>query len=450
MTRTTRTVERPDRSREPAGPGRRTIDRWFVVALLALVALGVAVRVTYTIRVSSDLPFTGDAETYHLLAERLADGDGFVRPRGDLAGSPTAEFPPLFPAVLAVVDLAGGDSVEAQKLVTSVLGAGTVLVIGLLGRRVWSATAGLVAAALAAVYPMLFQVDGALMAESLSALLVAGFLLAIYRAVDRRSIVDWAVAGALAGLSALTRTEGLLLLLFVAVPAALFRPRGRQRAGEDAPMQWRGLAACALALLVVVTPWIVRNYVTFDRFIPISNNSGTLIAGANCDRTYFGQYRGVWRFECVTDIDVAGLSEPEVADRFREVGTDYAREHAGEVPRVVATRVLRTFGLFEPKEQIDWESFEGRDITWQVAGHRMFLVMLPFCIVGVVVLWRSRRASWPLVAPVLLVAFTSALGYGNQRFRITAEPALIVLAAVAVAALARGIRRRVASPPTAS
>src|SRR5690606_1494302 len=105
--------------------------------------------------------------------------------------------------------------------------------------------------------------------------------------------------------------------------------------------------------------------VTFDRFIPISNNSGTLVAGANCDRTYDGHYLGLWRFECVTEIDVAGLDEPETADRFREVGIDYAREHASDVPKVVATRVLRTFGLYEPKHQIDWESFEGRSIEWQ-------------------------------------------------------------------------------------
>jgi 4-amino-4-deoxy-L-arabinose transferase-like glycosyltransferase len=435
MTETTEPAHEPARRSDDVGPSpRRAVDRWFLLALLAIVAVGLTVRIVYTVGVSTDLPFTGDAETYHLLAERIAEGDGYVRPRGDLAGSTTAEFPPLFPAALSLVDLVGGDSVRSQKLVTSVMGAGTVLVIGLLARRVRSATVGLVAALLAAFYPMLFQVDGALMAESLYALLVAGFLLAIYRAVDRGSIVDWVVAGVLAGLSALTRTEGLLLVAFVALPAALRSDSTGRR------VAWRGFAACAVSALVVVTPWIVRNYVTFDRFIPISNNSGTLVAGANCERSYFGQYRGVWRFECVTDIDVTGLDEADVADRFRDVGTEYAREHAGELPRIVVTRVLRTFGLFEPKEQIDWESFEGRDTTWQVAGHRMFLVMVPFSILGAIALWRSRRMVWPLVGPIVLVAVTAALSYGNQRFRIAAEPGVIVLAAIGVVTAARWIR----------
>ena len=207
--------------------------------------------------------------------------------------------------------------------------------------------------------------------------------------------------------------------------------------------RWVALGFGVLATLVVITPWIARNALTFDRFIPISNNSGTLIAGANCDRTYNGQYEGIWRFECVTDIDVAGLDEPAIADRFRHVGLEYASDHAGEVPTVATIRVLRTFGLWEPKEQIDWESFEGRNVHWQVAGHRMFLVLLPLSVIGAVLLGRARRPWWPLVAPVAVVVLTSAISYGNQRFRILAEPGILILAAVAVVAGGQWIVTRV-------
>lgn len=414
----------------PTGGTLRS-PRWFVYGLLAIAVVALGVRIGYTLRVADDLVLTGDAQTYHLLAARLADGDGYVRVSGALEGTPTAEFPPLFPAVLAVVDAFGGDAVTTQRLFTSVLGVGTVVLIGLAGRRVRGPAVGLVAAGGAAIYPMLFQVDGALMAESLYAALVAGFLFATYRAIDEpRLLLNWVLAGALAGLAALTRTEGLLLLPVVLVPEAL-------RSGASWRDRGTVLAATTVAMLVVIMPWIVRNGLVFDRLVPISNNSGTLVAGANCDRTYAGQYRGVWRFECVTEIDVAGLDEPEIADRFREVGFDYASDHAGDVPRIMAIRVLRTFGLYEPKEQIDWESFEGRDVEWQTRGHRMFLVLLPLSVIGAVVLGRARRAWWPLVGPVAIVVVTTAIGYGNQRFRILAEPGILILAAVAVVAAGR-------------
>jgi 4-amino-4-deoxy-L-arabinose transferase-like glycosyltransferase len=426
----------PDATTPTEGSSRST--RWFGWALLAVALLALTVRLVYTFTVADDIALAGDAQTYHLLAARLADGDGYVRTQGELAGTPTAEFPPLFPAALAIVDLAGGDSVNAQKVFTACLGTATVVLIGLAGRRVRGPTVGLVAAGLAAVYPMLFQVDAALMAESLYGLLVAGFLFAIYRALDDPSRLNWVIAGALAGLAALTRTEGLLLVPFVLLPEAL------RRGGSTWRSRWASLGLGVLATLVVITPWIARNALTFDRFIPVSNNSGTLIAGANCDRTYAGQYKGIWRFECVTDIDVAGLDEPAVADRFRHVGMEYASAHAGQVPSVAAIRVLRTFGLYEPKQQMDWESFEGRNVHWQVAGHRMFLVLLPLSVIGAVLLARGRRPWWPLVAPVAVVLVTSAISYGNQRFRVVAEPGILVLAAVSLVTAAQWIGAAVA------
>ena len=420
--------------------GSRTRN-WFPLALVAVAALGLGVRVAYTLIVADDIPIAGDAQTYHLLAGRLADGDGYVRTQGELAGSPTAEFPPLFPAVISIVDVLGGESVRAQRLFTAVLGTATVVLVGLTGRRVRGPAVGLVAAGLAAAYPMLFQADAALAAESLYAALVSGALLATYRAIDVPSGVNWAIAGVLVGLGALTRTEGILLLPLVLVPEAV------RWSGATARARWSAVGMATLAAVVVIAPWIGRNLVTFDRVIPISNNSGTLVAGANCDRSYNGQYLGLWRFECVTDIDVTGLDEPETADRFREVGVDYAREHLGEVPKVVTARVLRTFGLYEPKEQIDWESFEGRSARWQTIGHRMFLVLVPFAVGGAVVLIRTRRAVWPLVGPVVIVVVTTAISYGNQRFRILAEPGILVLAAVAAVAAATWALGRVRPRP---
>lgn len=417
-----------------AGGGR---PRWFVPALVAIAALALGVRLLYAFTVADDIDIAGDARTYHLLAQRLADGEGYVRTQGPLAGAPTAEFPPLFPATLAVVDLLGGGSVGAQRAFTAFVGTGTVVLIGLAGRRVRGPSVGLVAAGLAAVYPMLFQVDAALMAESLYGLLVAGFLLSIYRAVDDPAPVNWVLAGALAGLAALTRTEGLLLVPVVLLPEALRRGGGPRR------VRWRSLGLGVLAALVVVVPWIGRNALTFDRLIPISNNSGTLLAGANCDLTYSGPYRGIWRFECVTDIDIAGLDEPEVADRFRQAGIDYAKDHAGSVPGVAAVRVLRTFGLYEPRQQIKWEFFEGRNQDWQIAGHRMYLVLLPLSVIGAVLVGRARRPLWPLVGPVVIVVITSAVSYGNQRFRILAEPSILVLAAVTVGAAGGWLAGRV-------
>ena len=47
----------------------------------------------------------------------------------------------------------------------------------------------------------------------------------------------------------------------------------------------------------------------------------------------------------------------------------------------------------------------------------------------------TRRRSWPLLVPALIVTIASAATYGQTRFRVPAEPTLVVLAAVAIVAV---------------
>jgi hypothetical protein len=108
---------------------------------------------------------------------------------------------------------------------------------------------------------------------------------------------------------------------------------------------------------------------------------------------------------------------------------------------VMTTRWLRTWGLFAPRQQVDFESLEGRPRAWQMAGTVMYWVLLPLAVAGVVVLIRRRVPVWPLNTTAITVSIVVTLTYGQQRFRIAAEPALLVLAAVAVVAIAHRARR---------
>jgi hypothetical protein len=55
---------------------------------------------------------------------------------------------------------------------------------------------------------------------------------------------------------------------------------------------------------------------------------------------------------------------------------------------------------------------------------------------------RRRARVWPLLSTAVVVSVTTVLTYGQQRFRSAAEPAIVVLAAVAVATIAARRRSR--------
>jgi asparagine N-glycosylation enzyme membrane subunit Stt3 len=104
--------------------------------------------------------------------------------------------------------------------------------------------------------------------------------------------------------------------------------------------------------------------------------------------------------------------------------------------------VLRTWGIYAPNQQINFETLEGRPREWQRRGTFMYWLMAPLAIVGAVLLHRARRPIWPLLATAVSVVVVAALTYGQQRFRIAAEPAICVLAAVTLVLATRAIRSR--------
>lgn len=169
--------------------------------------------------------------------------------------------------------------------------------------------------------------------------------------------------------------------------------------------------------------------------MPITNNSATLLAGANCDRVYGGRDIGLWSLDCaVAALPATPVDEAEIASAMRRLGVEHVREHASRVPAVAATRLLRTFGCGTSAASCT-TSLEGRPYRWLWAGWAGDVALTVLAIAGVVALRARRQPQWFLLMPFGVVALTATVGYGNQRFRALAEPSLLVLAGAGVAAL---------------
>jgi 4-amino-4-deoxy-L-arabinose transferase-like glycosyltransferase len=406
--------------------------RRFWQALLAIAAVGAVIRVLYTLLEAPWPPQGLDDQFYFSALPRLlADGDGFVNPflfvlRGGLV-LPTAEHPPLHSVVLAGLAELGGTSADVQRLTGTVFGVGTILLLGVLGRRLADERVGLIAASLGAVYPVLVATDGALMSESLYVLLIGLSLLLALRQAAAPTVRGGAALGAVVALAALTRSEGLLLLVLFLVPM-LRSPAGRRAA----------IAALAAAMLVLA-PWTVRNWSAFDQPVIISTNSGSAVGGANCGPTFYGDKLGGWQPACLPDRGRG--NEAKHMARLRRAGVDYALDHADRLPLVLTVRLARVWNLYDPLQVP-----EGRSIRAEKLGVAMYALLVPFAVGGAVLLRRRRTELWIMLAPVLLVSATALLTYGNQRFRAPAEVSLVVLAAIGAEALRRALAAHSRAP----
>jgi hypothetical protein len=392
-----------------------------------IAAAGLVVRVVYALAVVGKAPLVGDGLEFDGLAGALADGRGYVTPfvAPGHAAVATAHKPPLYPMALALVSVFGGRSYVAHQVASGVIGAAAVVVIAVLAYRIAGRRAALLAALIGAAYPVFVAMDASLRSETLYVLLIALALLAAHYAWERPTPLRLALLGAAIALAALTRSEGLALLVLLALPA-IWRS-GAPRRG------WRFALVCA-ACALVLAPWLIRCWIVFDQPVLISTNYGDLIAGSNCSGPYFGPHPGGWAFDCI--LGGGAGNEAQVADRLRARGLRYARDHASRLPAVIVDRTLRPWGLYDAGWEVKLRATgEGGNATIDWIGLAACWALMLLAVVGFVVLRRRRQPLFILIAPFVLVVLVSITSYGVLRFRAPADVALVILAAVALDAL---------------
>jgi 4-amino-4-deoxy-L-arabinose transferase-like glycosyltransferase len=432
------------------------------LALPAVVALGFCVRVVTLLTVAPERTDGGDPLFYHTTANVLARGRGFPEPLNWIAFGahrPSAFHGPLYPVVLSISSRFGGTSYFDHKMMSIVIGTCVVLAVGLLARRVATGVngdsadsgvtgpvVGLAAAAFAAVYPNLWLIDSLLYPEGLMALMVTVTMIIAYRWRDRPRLATAAVFGAVIALAALARGEGILLLPLLAFPWIMFT-RSLTRT-----TRLRHLSVTVVACVAVLAPWMIRNATTFEKFVPLSTNGNEVMVYANCASAYNGQFAGYWDFQCQQKVrDALGDppgDESQTALYWRSLGFDYAREHIGELPRVMTLRVLRQWEIFRPLQNVTLGGIEGRNRDASSVGLLMFYGLAGLSIVGAVLMRRRRIPLLPIGVQFLSVTITSAYTYGTVRFRAPAEPALCVLGAVGLVPVVALARRWLARGPT--
>lgn len=408
------------------------------------MAIGLAVRLAFVLLVQSRISeLRGDAGWYHFQARLVAEGKGFLNPifyydSGTIV--PGADHPPGFVVLLAGLDLIGISTPQGQRIVMTLFGTASIMVIGLLGRRLASPRVGLVAAGLAAIYPNMWINDGMLLTETVFILSTAVALLYTYRYFATPARVDLLVISVALTVAMMVRPESALMFVILVVPLVLSR-----RA-----LQWRerfvqvGLAAVVPALCLA--PWIAYNLSRFEEPVLLSSGLGQTLLAGNCDTTYSGDMLGFWDFECLPgpveiEGDRADLSGMDTV--YRDQALEYMSENRSQLPKVVAARVLRLWGVFRPEQSVGLDGMvEGRaggvpGDGLQIAREAMwaYFVLLPAAAAGLVLLRRRRVQILPLLAQAFIVTVVAAMTFGLTRYRAGVEVSIVVLAAVTLSHL---------------
>ena len=398
----------------------------------------------------------GDSLGAYLQGIRTAEGELFLNPFDELWGQEAgahAGKPPAMTLGVAGLALVGIDDPTAYRVLTALVGSVVVFVLGLVGWRLLGRRAGLVAATIAALYPMLWINDWRMTAETFVTLFVALAVLAAYRFWVRPGMASAAWLGAALGLSVYARAEMLLLLPLLVVPLAWGLPRRR-----PATRVKLGLLS-ALTAAAVLLPWTAYLLAQSGGTQVVQSGGGSVLLNGSCDSTFYGEYLGYLDFACFdseviaeTTVVGSGASADDRArlidEVYREHATAYISENRARLPVVAVARLGRLWDVYRPVQNVSLNAnVEGRSLVDSWLGLIAYAVLVPFAVYGGYRLWRRRIAVSPLVGPVLAVSATAIVSYGLTRYRTAAEVALVVAAAAGIELL---LRRRAAGTDDAS
>jgi 4-amino-4-deoxy-L-arabinose transferase-like glycosyltransferase len=396
--------------------------------IAAAAAIGLLLRLLFAFGYWVDKPLTHDEEEYLHLAENAAAGRGLTYAAPEDGGPDVERFgrAPLYPLLLsAVVRVAPSAHVlPAIRITQSVLGAVAIVLLALVAQQAAGATAGVIAAWIAGLYPPLVWMPAYILSESLYVPLALANVLALGWCLERdrshgASAPRWLLlaCGALGGVAALTRPVHVLFLIAVGVRLLVER-RAR----------WAMLVA--VGAILVIAPWTARNYREHQRLVLIASEGGITFWTGNHP---LSRGEGDLAANPAIKRDNQRLRSEHPGLSAEELEPIYYREalrHIAERPLWwIGLELRKLFYLIVPIGP-SYTLHSARYLTATLVSYGL---LLPLGCAGLVML--ARRDRWPDSLGLLLCAAIMAclIFFPQERFRVPMiDPVLIVGAAAVV------------------
>ena len=393
--------------------GRAT---WALVIVAAIMLRLAALWIAW------DRSQTGDSHSYLVLADQLLAGHGLTLLDPFMGVEVRAIYPPVMPILLAGIGALVPLSLPTIALINLAIDALAALLIRRLGTDGNAPVAGSLAAALYLLLPANIALTPIVHKEGLLNLFVAAMAILLIRLARGGGARDAIAFGLVAGLTALTQPAlASLPMLFALFLLPMF----------DSRRAWvRAMLVAAGVAVLVMVPWWVRNFLLFDRFVPLTTSGGaSFLIGASPAS--------------------GGLYAPP-PDHVRGLGElDASVEMAREALAIIAADPLAFAGraavkLWRASTLDNWAAsklmwmqpvaYRGIAVAWGALATAVHLALLAL---AAVTLARNRRRT-PLNL-LMLAALAQIMLFGpwfefGQRHRYFLAPMLVLLAAQAVLA----------------
>ncbi len=369
---------------------------------IAAITIGVIFRVILLIMLPGSVSVVriiheSDSVEYFGMAQNLLDGKGF-----SLNGEePTAFRPPLYPLLIAMC--------RANLYLVLLLHLGCFVLTSwilwriafrVLQHQLWSSITVLVYALYFehAIYDVMF------LSENVFTLFFLGTIECLFIFRERPHFMTGSILSGVAALMALTRPIGLyiflaLLMVFIIAKIPNFH--------------WNTLVFLCLSFLLFISPWFIRNYINFGRFVFVTNG------GVNF---YFGNLRDGTKGWASTPDDLRPTgNEVQMDETYRHEAIKLIKRRWKIIPIIWFRKSLRLWFNLGYGKEYNW-TYPGVLVS---CGRLVFFALLSAALRC----WKTIDRFFFLLFFFLIVFFTGihVLVYASPRFLVPLLPLITIM-----------------------
>jgi hypothetical protein len=382
---------------------KNTISLKIPFVLVLILAGAFAARLIYWwFLIYPSLELSGDALFYHDAANSIAKSLSYSH-----GGVLTAEKAPVYPVFAGMVLKVFGDD-KAVIFFQYLLGILSSLPIFWIARNYLNKNKSSLIVLAYLIYPTSWYWESSFLSEPLYVLLNNLFLFYMHRYMIKNNYLDLAFASFWGAASFLTRSSAIFPLGVVFIVLIC------QKSIKDAI---NFASIWCVVFLFVLSPWIIRNYMIFEKFIPASNSAGVTLYTSYVN---WGYDMSIVNILPEDKIALADFNNEYLANKFLMKRTfEFLKENPFKIISLIP---------FKIKDYI--HPFNGRWYPLSLGSkfNIFYGLLVCFALIGY---WENRKKSLPILKlslAFIIGAFISVLIFhGEIRYRFVLNPILFLI-----------------------
>ena len=382
------------------------MERIYKRKILILFFSALFIRIAFILTLKNQFYFDDEYE-YFKMVENFLSGKGLI-----VSENLKAFRPPLYPLILSILYLLKFN-LFGIRIFQAVLSSLTVVFIYLLGKEVFDEKTGFFSSLVSSFYPFFIFYTGFLLTETLFVFLTVITFFYLVRICEKDGNLSLK-AGILIGLTSLTRPNIQLFL-----PISIFQILSLKD-------KCKKILLFIAGFCLTLSPWVIRNYKIFHKFIPGTTMGGWVFWEGNNPYSNGGPCS--YFPERILEI------EEIQRDRILYKMTfDVIRKNPERFLFLMKNKFKRFWNIVPNAPEFE------KKILYRVISVFSFGIMIPFFIIGFFTSLKNKKAQF---FHSLIIFFTifHMIFLASIRYRLPIEPFYIIFSLHALCELPKFTR----------